>query len=270
MQKTLKTQQSIVYGPINSRRLGTSLGLNILPVKYKLCPYNCVYCQYGSSNIRTVKVDEYIEDLPSPKQISEALIKALSQDIQVDYITFSGNGEPTFHPELSDIIDNVVKIRDQYLPSADICVLSNSAFVWKKEVCDALAKVDVRIMKLDVGNEKDFIKINRPANGLTFRKVISGLKQLEKYYIQAVFFQGAVSNTSDKQIKQWIETIGELKPLNVQIYTTDRPTSVRDIEKVPMERLNEIAQKTRKETGVPVCVYGSTPVQGDTNGEFFI
>jgi wyosine [tRNA(Phe)-imidazoG37] synthetase (radical SAM superfamily) len=257
--ESIQLQQGIIYGPVDSRRLGNSLGINLMPTRYKLCPFNCVYCQYGKTRIRTAKVEEYKDELPGPDQVAAALESVLLPGVDADYITFSGNGEPTFHPELGEIVDKVSELRDRYLKGADVCILSNSAFVWKEKVRQALMKTNVRIMKLDVGSEKDFNLINRPAEGVSFRKIIGGLRELTDYYIQTLFFDGEISNAGDEHIDKWIDLIGQLRPRIVQIYTLDRPAWEKGIRKVPNEKLSEIANRTTERTGVNVCVYGDVP-----------
>ena len=253
--KTLALQKDIVYGPVRSRRLGPSLGINLLPTKYKLCPFDCVYCQYGITMAHTYDVIPHKKDFPTPEQVATAVGDVLRKGVSADYLTFSGNGEPTLHPRFGAIVDKIIAVGKELLASADTCILSNSAFVWQPKIRQALAKLDVRIMKLDVGDAESFAKINRPVEGIMFEKIIAGLKDLDNYYVQTIFFDGAISNIGEGQLDRWMERVRELKPAGVQIYTIDRPVPSKGLKKVSDERLAEIAAMLKARAGIPAGVY---------------
>jgi len=251
----LQLQEEIIYGPVDSRRLGASLGLNILPVQYKACPFNCAHCQYGftPSNGYISKSDG--RDLPSINEIKAALEDALEEYPSVSYITFSGNGEPTLHPDFSIIIDAVKEIRDKAAPSAKEAILSNSALVHRAETRDALMKLDVRFMKLDAGDEKTFRRFNRPHKDIKYEKIVDGLKQLEDIYIQTLFAGGEYGNCNDDAVEKWIEKIGEIKPLGCHIYSLDRPSADGRLTLVDHEALLKIKEHTEKNVNIPVSVF---------------
>ena len=251
----LKLKQGIIYGPVNSRRLGSSLGLNILPFKYKACPFNCVYCQYGYTGKKghTFHPDETL--LPSIDEISFALKGALKDYPLVSYITFSGNGEPTIHPRFTDIVDQVKKIRNSFNPDIRLSILSNSALVNRNEVREGLMKLDARFMKLDVGDEELFLRYNRPLPEIRFAEILCGLKSLNDIIIQSLFAGGPNGNVSGEAIPKWIDRIGEIRPRECHIYSLDRPSADRSLVKLGREYLEQIRSDAEFRTGVPVRVF---------------
>jgi len=251
----LQLQNDIIYGPINSRRLGSSLGLNILPTSYKACPFNCAYCQYGFTPSHGFMTESDGRDMPTLSEVEKALWGALDEYPSVSYITFSGNGEPTLHPDFGNIVDAVKKIRDDAAPQAKVAILSNSALVYKLEVRDALSRLDVRFMKLDAGDEDTFRRFNRPHKSLDFNSIIDGLKMLENIYIQALFAGGEYGNFNDKAIDSWIEKIGEIKPIACHIYSLDRPTADGRLTLINRADLLKIKELTEKSVNIPVSVF---------------
>ncbi len=251
----LALQKGIIYGPVNSRRLGPSLGINLMPVDYKLCSYNCIYCHYGYTDIHTLELTEKIEDLPTPEEVKIALEDYLKNDKNISYITFSGNGEPTLHPQFSEIVDIVKKVRDEYVPSVKVAILSNSSTVNRPETREALARLDLRIMKLDCGTEKTWKALNHPHKSLSLEKIVEGLKRLKDVIIQTIFVKGSVDNTTDGEVDEWISKLKKINPKEVQIYTCDRPVPDKGIEKVPKEVLYKIAEQAEKEIKIPVKVF---------------
>jgi wyosine [tRNA(Phe)-imidazoG37] synthetase (radical SAM superfamily) len=255
----LELQGGIIYGPINSRRLGTSLGLNIMPASYKLCPFNCVYCHYGWTDVQALDLARRGEDLPSPQAVGAALAEALNdltrRGERPDYVTFSGNGEPTAHPQFEKIVEAVRSARDGIIPDLKIALLSNSTGLDRADVREAIGRVDLPIMKLDAGTEELFAKINRPVRSITLGQIVSGLKRLKDFDTQTVFMRGSVDNATDQAVSSWIELIGQIRPVEAQIYTVDRWPADPDLEKVDKPRLHQIAELTREKTGVQVVVY---------------
>ncbi len=254
--KTLKLQEGIIYGPIRSRRLGSSLGINLLPVSYKLCSFNCLYCHYGWTKGQAMSASSFIEDLPTVDQVKDALARWLKiSSPQPDYITFSGNGEPCLHPEFDKMVEVALEIRDKYVPDAKVAILSNSTCLDRREVLAGLKKLDVRIMKLDCGTHKSFQRLNRPCEGVNLEKMVENLKKLEDIIIQSVFVKGRVDSTEEDEVKNWAERLSLIKPREVQIYSIDRPVADKGLALVTKEELKMIAQKAEKTCGIPVKVF---------------
>jgi len=255
MSRLLGLQNGIIYGPIDSRRLGSSLGINLLPVEYKACPFNCAYCQYGYTPARGYKSVWGGDDMPPVAEVAEALRIGLGKYPDVSYITFSGNGEPTLHPQFGEIVDEVRKIKEELTVGAKLAILSNSALVSRAEIREALGKLDVCFMKLDAGDETMFRRYNRPHKDIKYDDVIEGLKQLGEITIQALFAGGEHGNYNDLHIKNWARKIDELKPSECHIYSLDRGTpdgKLTQIDKNGLIRLTEIAAGY---TDVPIKVF---------------
>lgn len=246
----LKTQ--IIYGPVNSRRLGRSLGINLSPTKIKLCPFDCVYCHYGHTRVHTADVAEYREFFPRAAEVATALSQALSGGVDPAYVTFSGNGEPTAHPDFPQVVEAVKPIVRKLAPQALLTVLSNSCMVLSPGVVAALNELDVRIMKLDTGNAQAFQWMNRPAPGVMFAGTVAGLAQLHNVTIQTLFASGKQDNSTPEEVTDWIACLRIIRPIAVQIYTCDRNPADETLKKVPRERLSQIAALATRELGVPV------------------
>jgi wyosine [tRNA(Phe)-imidazoG37] synthetase (radical SAM superfamily) len=253
--QTLKLQEGIIYGPIKSRRLGTSLGINLLPTTYKLCPFNCIYCQYGWTDTHTDNALEYIEDLPTIEGLEEALESWLKRGQDVDYVTFSGNGEPCLHPQFDQMVEVASELRNKYVPRARLAILSNSTCLDRKSVIEGLKQLDQRIMKLDCGSEETFRKINRPHRNINYKEIVENLKNLEEVIIQTILVDGEMRNIENEEIEKWIERIDYIKPREVQIYSIDRPSADQTLKLVGKEKLNEIAQKAQEATRISVRVF---------------
>ncbi len=249
----------IVFGPIKSRRFGSSLGINLLPLKAKICNFNCIYCECGWTDLQSVNDTFFSKD-----QIIEAIenkfkILALNKE-KIDSITFAGNGEPTMHPSFSKIIDAVLSLRDDYLPGIKIVVLSNSTLLSSQKVVNALQKVDLCVLKLDAGTNETFLKINKPLSSKKMEWYIEKLKEFKgKLIIQTIFLRGIcdnqlIDNTVNEELEQWLKAIKEINPQSVMIYTIDRETPAKDLEKISEAQLNLIAAKV-KEIGIDANVY---------------
>lgn len=256
---TIPLQQEIVYGPIKSHRLGISLGINILPRAYKLCSFDCIYCQYGWTRAKTMNVSTCDDDLPGPEAVRSELRSKLiwlkGANIALDYITLSGNGEPTLHPKLSEIIEIMRELRRHYYPGTKLAILSNSSTVTWPDVRAALNRLDERIMKLDAGSDKIIKLVNRPGPFFSLSETIEGLKLLKDVIVQAMFFTGPFDNTSPEIVADWIQAIGEIRPKLVQIYTVYRPGANKNLRQVGRAELLEIALRLQRATGVPAEVY---------------
>lgn len=237
---------SPIFGPIHSRRLGVSLGINLLPGDGKVCTFDCIYCECGYN-----KDHRAHSKLPSREEVRKALEKRLS-DMRdngpvPDVLTFAGNGEPTSHPDFAGIIEDTLKLRDMYFPQAKVSVLSNSTFIHKPDVFDALNKVDNNILKLDTVDIDYIRKVDRPIGAYDVEKIIEGLKAFKgKLIIQTMFMKGKtdegedVDNTSDKYVLPWLEVVKQIAPQKVMIYTIDRETPDHSLKKATHEELDRI------------------------------
>jgi wyosine [tRNA(Phe)-imidazoG37] synthetase (radical SAM superfamily) len=247
----LPLQDDVLYGPIHSRRLGQSLGINLLPSTYKLCSFNCLYCHYGWTEVQTLDVEPHALDLPQLKRVAERIRVALRSALEFDYLTFSGNGEPTLHPQFAEIVDQVVRLRDQYRPGVRLALLSNSTGLYRPDVRDCIGKIDLPIFKLDAGTAELFARINRPVRGVKFSAILDGLASLDQPHIQTLFVDGSPSNVTAKQLDAYMQHISRIKPAEVQIYSIDRPVPDRHLVRVTPQRLSDIARLGEAETGVP-------------------
>jgi wyosine [tRNA(Phe)-imidazoG37] synthetase (radical SAM superfamily) len=257
--KKISLQRGIIYGPVPSRRLGESLGINLLPTDHKLCSFNCLYCQYGWTKNVTFAPAEQLKSLPSVDAVEAALETALTvlerDRKKIDSITICGNGEPTLYPRLADVIVAAKKLRDRYQPQARVAILSNSSTVGKPTVRSALDLLDLRIMKFDAGSEAMFRQLNHPAAPVYMGEIIAGLKQLKDCYLQSCFVQGRVTNADPDSVAVWIEKIREIRPLAVHIYSLDREPADKRIERVSLTTLQWIANEARWRGGVRAEVF---------------
>jgi len=250
----------VIFGPIHSRRLGLSLGVNLLPIDAKICSFNCIYCECGFNTT--------IQDFPFPtrQQVFDILETKLQQMIaenQIpDVITFAGNGEPTLHPDFDKIIDDTILLRNKYCPSAKVSVLSNSTRIHKPKVFAALNKVDNNILKFDSAIDKTMKLIDQPVGKhITVEWLVNELKKFNgKLIIQTMFLRGSINgekidNTSKEEVSAWISAIKQIEPQQIMMYSLDRETPVNSLEKVSFEEMNRIAEELRKE-GYEVSVAG--------------
>jgi wyosine [tRNA(Phe)-imidazoG37] synthetase (radical SAM superfamily) len=250
----------IIFGPIHSRRLGISLGINVLPTQSKYCTFDCIYCECGWTHS-----DQKIKaKLFSREEIKVAMLQRfpeiIKQGITPDSITFAGNGEPTIHPDFSGIIDDVLEMRNQFFPKAKIAVLSNASLIQKSKVKGALLKVEDCILKLDAGSQEMFIRINRPSGKSMLSDIVDELVTFEgKLIIQTLFIRGEyhgekIDNTSLFEVDLWLAHLARIKPQSVMIYCIDRYTPARNLEKVSVEEMETIAEKVRA-IGIKAEVY---------------
>ena len=246
---------SIVYGPIHSRRLGVSLGMNLMPTTAKLCTFDCVYCECGWNQPVSHPT------LPTREQVREALNTKLSTlNLQLDVITFSGNGEPTLHPDFLGIIHDTCALRDQYCPQAKISVLSNSTQLGRKDVVEALRLCDNRILKLDSAIDTTMRLIDKPVNpNLTVEQIAQWLALFDgDFTLQTCFLRGEynsqiIDNTTPDELSAWYNIVDRLHPKQVMIYVIDRATPLQTLSKVPAAEMEAIAAPLR-EKGYNVIV----------------
>ena len=246
---------SIVYGPIRSRRLGVSLGVNLMPTDAKVCSFDCVYCECGWNQ------PVLHPQLPTRQQVREALNSQLSTaNCQLDVITFSGNGEPTMHPDFLGIIQDTCALRNQYCPAAKVSVLSNSTQLGRVEVVQALKLCDNRILKLDSAIDATMRLIDKPVNPhLTVAQVMEWLQQFDgDFTLQTCFLQGdyhgqVIDNTTPEELAAWYQAVEILHPKQVMIYVIDRATPLQTLEKIPAEQMQAIA-KPLLDKGIDVII----------------
>ncbi len=249
----LELQQDIVYGPIHSRRLGRSLGINLLPTKRKLCTFDCIYCQYGSFD--PVSLAEGYKGFPSSETVLRRIAEALQQRPLPDYITFSGNGEPTLHPEFPDIVARLGRLRDQICPDVRLAILSNSSRIHRADIREAVEQLDEPIMKLDAGDPATFAQMNRPGPGVTLEKILAGLSAMPRLVIQSLIIDGEIQNVRGEAHNAWLSMLSRLSPAMVQIYSTERPVAETGVDRVSKATLQELANDAERNTGVPVRPY---------------
>ena len=249
---------SPIFGPVHSRRLGVSLGINLMPGDGKICTFDCVYCECGFNKDFRPR-----QPRPTREEVRQAL-EARLQDMQQngpapDVLTFAGNGEPTAHPHFPEIVNDTLALRNRYFPQAKVSVLSNSTFIHKPAVFDALNRIDNNILKLDTVDEEYIRALDRPAGRYSVSEIIEGMKAFKgRCIIQTMFLKGSyqgrdLDNTSDKYVLPWLEKVREIAPRQVMIYTIDRETPDHDLAKATHGELDRIAALVR-EAGIEVSV----------------
>ena len=240
----------IAYGPIHSRRLGTSLGMELMPLAHKLCTFNCVYCECGWNTPVSHP------QLPTRAEVKAALEEKLStfnfQLSTLDVITFSGNGEPTLHPDFLGIIEDTCALRDQYCPKAKVSVLSNSTQLGRTDVIQALRLCDNRILKLDAATDEMMRRIDLPVNDqLTVEQIIEWLAQFNgDFTLQTCFLRGehagkTIDNTTPEELEAWYKAVDRLHPKQIMIYVIDRKTPEENLTKISREEMETIAAPLR-------------------------
>ena len=236
----------IAYGPIHSRRLGTSLGMELMPLAHKLCTFNCVYCECGwNTPVSHPK-------LPTREEVKMALEARLKEGLDLDVITFSGNGEPTLHPDFLGIIEDTCALRDQYCPKAKVSVLSNSTQLGRPDVVQALRLCDNRILKLDAATDEMMRRIDLPVNEhLTVKQIIEWLAQFNgDFTLQTCFLRGEhagqrIDNTTPEEVEAWYKAVETLHPKQIMIYVIDRKTPEENLTKISREEMETIAAPLR-------------------------
>lgn len=236
-------REEIVFGPIFSRRLGSSLGINLLPEKGKICNFDCIYCECGWN--KDGRGDTH---LPSASELEAALqakLEACSKaGTPIDSITFSGDGEPTLNPDFSQIIDITIRLRDTYYPKAKVSVLSNATMLHKKEVVAALKKVDNPILKLDAATDALVGVINQPQGHYSVSEVVGNLKQFGgDFVLQTMFLKApGFDSSAPGQLNAWMDIVRELKPREVMVYTIARETPSKELQKFSAEQMRAMVQ----------------------------
>jgi wyosine [tRNA(Phe)-imidazoG37] synthetase (radical SAM superfamily) len=248
----------VIFGPIHSRRLGLSLGVNLLPVDAKICSFNCVYCECGFNTT----MHEF--NFPMRSEVKAILTRKLNQMVATgeipNTITFSGNGEPTLHPDFEGIIDDTIGLRNELCPTAKVSVLSNSTRIHKPHIFSALKKVDNNILKFDSAIDRTMKLIDQPVGKhIDVAWLITELQKFEgNLIIQTMFLRGEyqgekIDNTTEIEIDAWLEALAKIQPKQVMIYSLDRDTPVQQLQKVTVSELNTIAERV-KSAGFEVSV----------------
>lgn len=251
----------IIFGPVKSRRLGISLGVNLLPTDSKVCSFDCIYCECGWNPRKRAKKAILPAALEVKQLLEEKLREMAANQERPDVITFAGNGEPTLHPEFEQVIEDTIALRNLLCPKARIAVLSNATMLHKPSVVRALLKVEDNIQKLDSGIEETIRTIDCPPSNFRLSEVVQNLKAFNgQVIIQTLFLKGmfkdrVIDNTTEEELTQWIKLVKEIKPSQVMIYTIDRDTPATGLEKVKLPELEMIAQRLRAE-GFQVQVSG--------------
>jgi wyosine [tRNA(Phe)-imidazoG37] synthetase (radical SAM superfamily) len=252
--------EGVVYGPVRSRRLGRSLGINLTPAHLKLCSFNCSYCQYGWSDQSRRASTPALENWPAPAAVAKAVASALktlaAAHDRIDRLTLAGHGEPTMHPRFKEVVTALRKVRDELAPGVPLTVLSNASTLHRDDVRAALADIDERYMKLDAGDTSTLRSVN--GTTLPVAQIIEGLCRVPNIVVQSMFVKdrtGRIDNTGDLTIINWVGALERIKPKAVHIYTIDRAPAFPYLQQVPAARLREIAQRVRL-AGLHCDVFG--------------
>lgn len=239
---------NIIFGPIRSRRLGLSLGVNLLPIDSKLCSFDCIYCECGWNDEHPGKRRfNAREDVRT--MLDETLQKMVAQGTPPDVITFAGNGEPTLHPYFESIIEDTIALRDKHCPGAKVSVLSNATQIHREDVRRALLRVDNNILKLDSAFDATVQLMNKPQGAYTVARTVELLKAFEgNLIVQTMFLRGEylgqrVDNTTEEEVSAWLRLVEEIRPKQVMVYSLDRDTPCQTLEKVEKDELRGIAER---------------------------
>lgn len=239
---------SPIFGPVHSRRLGISLGINLLPADGKVCSFDCIYCECGFNTDHRPTLSMPTRELVAQK-LEEKLQQMKAEGQLPDVLTFAGNGEPTCHPHFPEIIDDTIRLRDTYCPQAKVSVLSNSTMIHRKQVHDALMRVDNNILKLDTVNTIYINKVDRPNGTYDVQTVIDNMKAFNGHIIiQTMFMRGnyngeSVDNTGEAFVQPWLEAVKAILPQQVMVYTIDRETPAQGLLKASHEQLDGIRDR---------------------------
>lgn len=239
--------EQVIFGPVRSRRLGLSLGVNLLPVHAKLCTFDCIYCECGWNAEH--RGSRRFNEREAVREALAAKLQAMAEEGELpDVVTFAGNGEPTMHPDFEQIIDDTIALRDRFCPEAKISVLSNATQLHRAEVVRALRRVDNNILKLDSAFDATVQRMNRPQQAAyTVARVVEQMRQFEgQFILQTMFLRGVcdgepIDNTTPEEVAAWVRIVESLCPKQVMIYSLDRDTPCKTLERVSREELLQLA-----------------------------
>ena len=243
--------RDIIYGPIKSRRLGISLGVNLLPLESKLCNFDCIYCECGWNSDNRSEKPRFNAREDVREALRVALLKMQIDGQLPDVITFAGNGEPTMHPDFESIIEDTIALRNEFAPEAKVSVLSNATQLHREGVVRALHRVDNAILKLDSAIDATAHIINSPQGNYSVERVVEQLKKFgNDFVLQTMFLRGEyngvpIDNTLERELEAWLAVVEHLRPRSVMVYSIDRATPCQTLEKVSREELDKIADKVR-------------------------
>jgi len=250
--------ERIIYGPVRSRRLGRSLGINLLPAGMKICNMNCAYCQYGWTR-GAARFRGEGDGWPSAAAVEGAvlnrLLRAAETNELLDRLTVAGHGEPTLHPDFAEIASRICAVRDRVAPALPIAILSNSTTAGREDVKRGLMQFDERYMKLDAGDPITYARIN--GSGSSIGRIVDALAALPSIIVQSMFVTqngGDIDNSSDGAVDEWLKALERIRAVGVHIYTLDRSPALQTLNKVPRRRLREIAERVRT-MQIPVAVF---------------
>ncbi len=253
--------EDIIFGPVNSRRLGISLGINLVPTTRKICTFDCIYCECGWTNDRHLPSEGFPSRELIVESLEQKLIELGDSGLLPDALTYAGNGEPTLHPEFAGIIDDTIRIRDKYSAQSKVVVLSNASLAHRDGIKEALLRADRNILKLDTGIPETFQRLNQPPASISLEDIIRNLRLFDhNLIIQTLFIRGShkdriIDNTTEEELGALLALYDELRPMEIQAYTIARDTPISSLSKVPLEELEDIAVRIR-ELGIEVSVFG--------------
>lgn len=251
----------IIFGPVKSRRFGTSLGINLMPDTMKYCSFDCIYCECGLTDKQQDKKARLYTSAEIISAMEQRFSELRQEGLKPDNITFAGNGEPTMHPDFEKIIDATIQNRDRVFPNAHVTVLSNATRLSNESVRRALLKVDNNVLKLDAGTEEMYMAINRPLSPVKLNDVVRGLQQFEgNVIIQTLFLRGVVDgkvidNTTNHEVELWLQHVKSINPKLVMLYSLQRETPEQGLQNVGIGELQEIAARVIA-LGINAEVYG--------------
>jgi wyosine [tRNA(Phe)-imidazoG37] synthetase (radical SAM superfamily) len=277
--RPVRLKQEIIYGPVQSRRLGRSLGINLLGAGRKICTFDCLYCQlrqprtydfapteqalcsrrcvicqYSHPDLNAALVAGH--SLPSVEDVVEAVASAIESDPNLDSLTLSGNGEPTTYPAFEEVVAALVDLRNTLCPGTPLTMLSNVSLAAEASIHQASRKIDVLILKLDAGDEATFQTLNRPCPGVNLGDIVSGIVDLgSPFVLQTMFVGGERGNVAASQLAAWLEMVALTRPARMQIYSLDRVPADSGLHPVAKHRLHDIARQVVSRTETEIGVY---------------
>ncbi len=257
LQLTPHNPMPIIYGPIESRRFGNSLGINALG-ENKICSFDCVYCSLGFTQIRMNQIKKEVA-FPSVDEVETLLRHKLRELSQAQTLpkslTVSGNGEPTLYPHFAELSERLVTVRNEMCPHIPLMILTNGAHIDNRRTVQALDMYNERMIKVDAGSDNDFRRINNPLIRANLSKVINGARKLKNTIVQSMFIQGAIDNTTQASVEEWMEVVGIIQPKEVHIYSLKGPSLVSGILPADEDALYTVASKLKRRTQLEAKVF---------------